>query len=319
MPLEILLGDKKLSATATHLVFDGQTIVRADEIAEIDNTSDADKPVSTLQQAALDLKINISDIKDNLTSSDTDKPLSAAQGQALKTLIDALSSDLSPQGNWDATTAAPSPQVVGNFWIVSVDGTTDLGGIDEWKAGDWVIFTATGWAKADHTNAVFSIEGHVGTVTLADLGLDNVDNTSDADKPVSTAQQTALDLKADALSMLHIVGDKETATGTFNTLVYTVPTGKLLAIDNISIIGVDVGTVTTAFGGKIVTDTPYDIVPQQFFDVDGPYKNANFDVSGIRVFPAGTQITFIGNLGGAVSAGNYFVRLVLRGWLITDS
>lgn len=43
---------------------------------------------------------------------------------------------------------------------------------------------------------VSSIAGETGDVTLADINLDNVDNTSDADKPVSTAQQTALDTKA---------------------------------------------------------------------------------------------------------------------------
>ncbi len=35
-------------------------------------------------------------------------------------------------------------------------------------------------------------------LTKAHVGLANVDNTSDANKPVSTAQQTALNLKADA-------------------------------------------------------------------------------------------------------------------------
>lgn len=45
--------------------------------------------------------------------------------------------------------------------------------------------------------AVQSVAGRTGIVTLAkiDVGLSNVDNTSDANKPVSTAQQTALDLK----------------------------------------------------------------------------------------------------------------------------
>ncbi|NOR58416.1 MAG: hypothetical protein GQ474_07835 [Sulfurimonas sp.] len=37
-------------------------------------------------------------------------------------------------------------------------------------------------------------------VTKTQLVIENVDNTSDADKPVSTAQQTALDLKADLAS-----------------------------------------------------------------------------------------------------------------------
>lgn len=45
--------------------------------------------------------------------------------------------------------------------------------------------------------AVSSVNGQTGAVTLtkSDIGLGNVDNTSDANKPVSTAQQTALDAK----------------------------------------------------------------------------------------------------------------------------
>ena len=38
--------------------------------------------------------------------------------------------------------------------------------------------------------------------TVADLGLENVDNTSDANKPISTATQTALDAKADLVGGL---------------------------------------------------------------------------------------------------------------------
>jgi hypothetical protein len=37
----------------------------------------------------------------------------------------------------------------------------------------------------------------IGDVSKRSLGLDSVDNTSDLDKPISTAQQTAIDLKAD--------------------------------------------------------------------------------------------------------------------------
>lgn len=49
------------------------------------------------------------------------------------------------------------------------------------------------------TDAVLSVAGKTGAVTLVkgDVGLGNVDNTSDADKPVSTATQTALDAKQD--------------------------------------------------------------------------------------------------------------------------
>ena len=43
-------------------------------------------------------------------------------------------------------------------------------------------------------------------VTAAEVGLGNVDNTSDANKPVSTAQQTALNAKA-SLSGATFTGD----------------------------------------------------------------------------------------------------------------
>src|SRR5690606_38853361 len=50
---------------------------------------------------------------------------------------------------------------------------------------------------------VTSVAGKTGVVTLAksDVGLGNVDNTSDANKPVSTAMQTALNAKANTSSL----------------------------------------------------------------------------------------------------------------------
>ena len=50
-------------------------------------------------------------------------------------------------------------------------------------------------------NAVDSVAGKTGAVSLVkwDVGLGNVDNTSDADKPISTATQSALDAKQDTL------------------------------------------------------------------------------------------------------------------------
>lgn len=52
--------------------------------------------------------------------------------------------------------------------------------------------------KSEAGDGVLSINGKTGAVTInkSDVGLDNVDNTSDADKPVSTAVQNALDGKA---------------------------------------------------------------------------------------------------------------------------
>lgn len=50
---------------------------------------------------------------------------------------------------------------------------------------------------------VASVNGRTGTVTLAkgDVGLGNVDNTADSQKPISSATQTALNAKADSATL----------------------------------------------------------------------------------------------------------------------
>ena len=57
-------------------------------------------------------------------------------------------------------------------------------------------------AAGAEVNVVDSVAGKTGVVTLVkgDVGLANVDNTADSAKPVSTAGQTALNLKADLAS-----------------------------------------------------------------------------------------------------------------------
>lgn len=74
--------------------------------------------------------------------------------------------------------------------------TKDPAGTPVSRKGTWqnVIKKAhglsDGWQKI-----VSGVMTTVGSLTKSDVGLGNVDNTSDANKPVSTAQQSALDLK----------------------------------------------------------------------------------------------------------------------------
>ena len=67
-------------------------------------------------------------------------------------------------------------------------------------------------------NTVTSVAGKTGAVALVkgDVGLGNVDNTSDANKPISTATQTALNLKANTSTQI-IAGTGLTGGGTLAT------------------------------------------------------------------------------------------------------
>lgn len=69
----------------------------------------------------------------------------------------------------------------------------------------------SGIEEGAQKNTVTSVAGKTGAVTLAkgDVGLSNVDNTSDANKPISTATQTALDKKQDKLPSGVLVSSSE--------------------------------------------------------------------------------------------------------------
>tara|TARA_R100000935_G_scaffold46494_1_gene69921 strand:+ start:3209 stop:5008 length:1800 start_codon:yes stop_codon:yes gene_type:complete len=76
-------------------------------------------------------------------------------------MIGTIPSGLAFEGTWDASTGNPpsATPVNGQFWIVSVDGNTNLSGITDWKVGDWAIYVATGagtdgWQKVDNTSTL---------------------------------------------------------------------------------------------------------------------------------------------------------------------
>jgi hypothetical protein len=222
-------------------------------LENVNNSSDADKPVSTATQTALDLKaplesptftgtvsgvtkshVGLSDV-DN--TSDADKPVSDATATALNLKQDASSTAA------DAVTAVINKLADGTGIDITQDPTTKVitvavdstiateGYVDDAIAAFDSLPTQTGndgkflqtngsttlWAAVDLStyaplaNPTFT--GTVSGITATMVGLGNLDNTSDANKPVSTATQTALDLKA------NLAGPTFTGTTTTDDLV----------------------------------------------------------------------------------------------------
>jgi|LakMenE18May11ns_1017448.scaffolds.fasta_scaffold9958376_7 hypothetical protein len=127
----------------------------------VDNTSDANKSISTLTQAALDVKENASN-KSVVTTLGTSDVLFPTQN-AVKTYVDAA---IIATAVADASITDPK--------IVSVSASKLLGVVAVVNGG-----TGAGTVAAAKTN----------------LALNNVDNTSDISKPISTLTQVALDIK----------------------------------------------------------------------------------------------------------------------------
>jgi hypothetical protein len=129
-------------------------------LANVDNTSDANKPVSTAQQTAIDAKV--ADAINDGTTTVAPSQNAVFDALALKQPLDS-----------DLTT------------IAGLTPTTD----------NFMVAAASAWASRTPAQAKTSL-----ALVKGDVGLGSVDNTSDANKPVSTAQQTALNLKANLVS-----------------------------------------------------------------------------------------------------------------------
>jgi hypothetical protein len=124
-------------------------------------------------------------------------------------MLGGVSGGTSYKGTWNASTNTPTlvngTGTGGDMYAVSVGASHDFGaGSITFAAGDYAIYNGTIWQKIATGNVVTSVAGKTGAVTLVkgDAGLANADNTSDAAKPVSTAQQTALDALAAAARVI---------------------------------------------------------------------------------------------------------------------
>lgn len=108
-------------------------------------------------------------------------------------------------------------QIMGGYF------TPNSGVIDDYVQGEVIYVDSPAYEaiieKADKT---ITINGHAlssnVTVSKSDVGLGNVNDTADADKPVSTATQTALDGKHNTITPMTIVSDATNATDVITQL-----------------------------------------------------------------------------------------------------
>jgi len=96
-----------------------------------------------------------------VSSSSANLATGAQIQTAINTAIGTIPSGLAFEGNWDASTGNPpsSSPSNGQFWIVTVAGSTSLSGITDWKVGDWAIYVEQGagtdaWQKVDNTSTL---------------------------------------------------------------------------------------------------------------------------------------------------------------------
>jgi hypothetical protein len=151
--------------------------------------------------------------------------------------------------------------------VADLPATTNIGDVTGTEIGYLEGVTSAIQTQLDAKAPVNSptFTGTVAGITKDMVGLGNVENTSDANKPISDATQTALDLKAN-LSGATFTGDVEAGNVTITGNLYvqgtttTVSTSDLTIKDNMIYLNqAGLSTITAATGnGTSVTYTTSD-------------------------------------------------------------
>jgi hypothetical protein len=299
-------------------------------LGSVDNTSDVAKPVSTLQAAAdatvaanasaalssgLAGKANTthSHAEADVTSLVSDLALKAPIASPTFTgTVSGVTAAMVGLGNVNNTSDAAKP--VSTAQQTALDGKqpldadlTTIAGLTA-TTGNVIQSSASAWSSVTPA----TLKGTLGLVK-GDVGLGNVDNTADTAKPVSTAQQTALNLKADLASptftgtpsmptgttaVTQTAGDSTTklATTAFTTGAIATSAAGLQPLDSdlTTIAGLTPTTnnVIQSVAGAWASRTPA--------QVKTALAIANTDVSGL----GGAAVLSVGTGAGTVAAGD---------------
>lgn len=223
-------------------------------LGQVDNTSDANKPVSAAQAAAIAAKANashthaVSDVTGLQAALDSKAGLNAAVNASQ---VNAGTGVINP-ARLGSGTPSGSNFLRGDGQWATPPGGGSGGAVDSvnGQTGEVILDAADVGALPDtYTAPVVSVAGKTGVVTLVkgDVGLGAVDNTSDASKPISTATQAALDTKAADSAVVKLTGNQTVGGVKTFTSAPVVP--------DASFPQAKVSGLSTALSGKVGSST----------------------------------------------------------------
>jgi len=207
------------------------------------------------------------------------------------------------QSVWNASTNSPtlasSVGTKGYYYIVSVDGTTNLNGITDWKIGDWAIYNGNAWNKVDNSDSVSSVNGFTGAVSLTTANISEVTNLYYTESRVSANSNVVANtakISFDSTSSTRLANTSGTNTG--DETITTIK--SKLGITTLS--GSNTGDQVLTGLNYAPTSGSANYIQNQ----NASAQSANMWINGNVKASSGNFSSYV-DLLGVVSAGNNFI------------
>ena len=289
-------GEDGVSVVNAHIDFDGSLIISLSSGKEI-NVGEVVAPALAEQIKVITNGGGTSQsVLDTLTS--------------LQSQIDTLSGATIYKGLWNASTNSPaltsSVGTAGNFYIVSVAGSTNLNGITNWGVGDWAIFNGTVWQRVEG-----GAEGNFTTLTATGGG--SLTGTWS-----SLGTVTTVDINGGTIDGAAI-GGATPAAGAFTTLsasgavTVTTSTAAISIVNNSGVSNAWLSVDNTSIGGKVWRVGDGISTPGKFY-----IYNQTDNSFPIEISTAGVAVTGTLSATGVIR-GTYFDSAVIYGGADNDN
>lgn len=125
--------------------------------------------------------------------------------KTVSSIVNAIGA-LNYQGTWNANTNTPTlvsgVGTKGDYYVVSIAGSTNLDGTTTWGVGDWAVFNGSVWQKVDGGSTANLTDATIGNLTV----VTSIATTNVATSNVATFSTSELPLVPEGYLTVTISG-----------------------------------------------------------------------------------------------------------------
>jgi len=240
----------------------------------------------------------------------------------LKTVssLSVVTGALNYSGTWDAAANNPalasSVGTKGDYYVVSVSGSTNLNGITDWVVSDWAVFNGSVWQKVDNSEVIYVSNVATGTGLtggpITSTGTVSLANTAVTIGTYGSATNVA-SFTVDQQGRLTSASNVTIAIGNSNLQNSSVILGNttltlgstVSAVGNLSLNNVTINSVATTFPNNFLANNTV-VIGNTTIALGGTAANlGNVTISNVTIIGGTTNAAVFNFTGNTTTTATF--------------